>query len=300
MKQKIYFIGLGMMGYPMAALLAKAGFPLSVTDADGARARQFADEHGATVVNADAASLPDFDVVITMLPNSAIVEAVLLGQDRQSGVARALKPSAIIIDMSSSEPLRTRSLAATLAERQLRFIDAPVSGGVKRANDGSLSIMVGGDKATFEACNGILDQLGKTLIHVGGPGAGHAVKALNNYVSAAGLVAAVEALHVGEQFGLDPSTMVDVFNASSGRNNTTENKIKQFMLNGKYNSGFSLQLMTKDLGIAIKLGEDLGYEMPLGEECLKLWANAADGLDRVADHTEMYRLLDGGKQHGTH
>lgn len=298
MQPKICFIGLGMMGTPMAALLAQAGYPLWVADADGARARQFCDSHAATAVALDGAALPEVDVVITMLPNSAIVESVLLGADGPDGgggLLPQLRAGACVIDMSSSEPLRSRALAATLAARGVKFLDAPVSGGVKRATDGSLAIIIGGDAATFAAQRELLAHMGKSLFHVGPAGAGHAVKALNNYVSAAGLVATVEALRVGERFGVDPGAITDVLNASSGSNNTTQNKVKQFMLNGAFNSGFSLQLMAKDLGIAMQLGHDLDYPMPLGDETLALWANAAKGLDQVADHTEMYRLLDASR-----
>jgi 3-hydroxyisobutyrate dehydrogenase len=291
MKQKICFIGLGMMGYPMAALLSKAGYPLWVADADASRTSQFTEAHQAQALTLDASSFPAIDVVITMLPNSDIVEAVLLGT-AGGGVLRHLKPRATVIDMSSSEPMRSRRLSETLAAEDVRFIDAPVSGGMKRAIDGTLAIMVGGPKESYEACSGILGVMGKTLFHVGDAGAGHAMKALNNYVSAAGLVAAAEALHVGERFGLDPAVMTDVLNASTGRNNTTENKVKQYMLNGSFNSAFSLQLMAKDLGIAMQLGKDLGFPMQLGDECLDIWSNAAGALDRVADHTEMYRILD--------
>jgi len=133
--------------------------------------------------------------------------------------------------------------------------------------------------------------IGKNVFHVGGPGCGHAVKALNNYVSASGLLAAVDALHVGESFGLDPAMVLRVLNASSGRNNATENKVDQFMLNGRFDSGFALQLMVKDLRIAAQLADDVGYPMPMGKQCLSVWANAAAKLDRAADHTEMYRLL---------
>lgn len=290
MQQKICFIGLGMMGYPMAALLSKAGYPLWVADADAARVQQFCAEHRASAVTLDAAEFPDVDVVITMLPNSAIVEAVLDGVDGRGGVVSRLKAGAIVIDMSSSEPLRSRALATRLAAQGLRFLDAPVSGGVKRAIDGSLAIIVGGEPATYDACLTILQRMGKNLFHVGAAGAGHAVKALNNYVSAAGLSAAVEALQVGARFGIDPAVITDVLNASTGRNNTTENKVKQFMLNGAFNSGFSLQLMAKDMGIAMQLGRDMDCPMPLGDECLALWSEAAKSLDRVADHTEMYRL----------
>ncbi|MGB7481975.1 MAG: NAD(P)-dependent oxidoreductase [Burkholderiaceae bacterium] len=297
--QKICFIGLGMMGSPMAARLAQAGYPLWVADADAGRARQFAAEHGASAVALAERALPAVDVVITMLPNSAIVESVLLGADGKGeadGLLPQLAAGTCVIDMSSSEPLRSRALAATLAARGVQFLDAPVSGGVKRAVDGSLAIIVGGDAVLFEAQKSLLACMGKSLFHVGPAGAGHAVKALNNYVSAAGLVAAVEALRVGERFGVDPAVITDVLNVSSGSNNTTLNKVKQFMLNGAFNSGFSLQLMAKDLGIAMQLGRDLEYPMALGEECLALWTNAAKSLDRTADHTEMYRLLGGDAQ----
>lgn len=290
MTQTIHFVGLGMMGYPMAALLSKAGYALSVMDADASRVRQFVEQYPATIAFAPGA----VDVVITMLPNSAIVEAVLLGssEDANNGLAHQLKAGAIVIDMSSSEPLRSRSLSATLATLGLHFVDAPVSGGMKRAVDGSLAIMAGGDKASYDACSDLLRQMGKTLFYVGAAGSGHAMKALNNYVSAAGMVAAVEALQVGQRFGLDPAVMTDVINASTGRNNTTENKIKQFMLSGSYNSAFSLQLMGKDLGIAMQLGKDIGFEMHLGDECLAIWSNAIARVGRAADHTEMYHLLD--------
>jgi len=291
--QKICFIGLGMMGSPMAARLARAGYPLWVADADAERARQFADEHAVELVVLADGALPAVDVVITMLPNSAIVESVLLGADGNGGLLPQLAAGTCVIDMSSSEPLRSRALAAKLAARGVEFLDAPVSGGVKRAVDGSLAIIAGGAAAQFEAQKSLLACMGKSLFHVGPAGAGHAVKALNNYVSAAGLVAAVEALRVGERFGVDPAVITDVLNVSSGSNNTTLNKVKQFMLNGAFNSGFSLQLMAKDLGIAMQLGRDMEYPMALGEECLALWSKAAGSLDRSADHTEMYRLLDG-------
>lgn len=286
--QTIHFVGLGMMGYPMAALLAKAGYALSVADTDVQRVSEFRAENPSTIDLQSGAP----DIVITMLPNSDIVENVLLGDAGDNGLATRLKAGAIIIDMSSSEPLRSRALAQKLSALGLGFLDAPVSGGMKRAVLGTLAIMAGGDQATYEACTEVLGKMGTTLFHVGGPGAGHAMKALNNYVSAAGLVAAVEALQVGQRFGLDPAVMTDVINASTGRNNSTENKVKQFMLSGTYNSAFSLQLMGKDLGIAMQLGKEMNYAMPLGDECRTVWADAVARVGRNADHTEMYHLLD--------
>jgi 3-hydroxyisobutyrate dehydrogenase len=187
--------------------------------------------------------------------------------------------------------MRSRVLAQTLNQRELHFLDAPVSGGVKGAGNGSLTIMVGGDEGQFDRYYDVLKGMGRAITHVGGPGAGHALKALNNYVSAAGIIATIEALHVGQEFGLDPAVMTDIFNSSTGQNYATTNKVKQYMLSGTFNSGFALQLMTKDLGTAINLGDLLGWSMRLGHEVLQVWLEAAEELKRSADHTEMYRYL---------
>lgn len=275
----VAFIGLGMMGTPMAACLAKAGHQLWVKDANPAVQADFVQSHAAQAVGADP--LP-VDWVITMLPNSAIVEQVL------EALVPQLRQGTTVIEMSSSEPMRTKELASRLKAHGVELLDAPVSGGQKRAISGTLSIMAGGDTARFEQALPILSAMGSPVL-VGPVGAGHALKALNNYVSAAGLLATVEALHVGEKFGLDPAVMTDVINNATGRNNTTENKVKQFMLNGAFNSAFALGLMAKDIGIAISLGEQLGEKMPMGHLCNDIWQEANTKAPK-ADHTEMYRL----------
>jgi len=290
---RVGFVGLGKMGAPMAARLHSAGYPLVVRDAQSEAAQTFVASHTGAVAAASAAALAPCDVVITMLPDSDVVEAVALGGD--AGLIAVLRPGTVVIDMSSSAPLRTRALAAKLADAGLRFLDAPVSGGVKRALDGSLAIMVGGDATVFESQRTLLGWMGRTLTHVGAAGAGHAMKALNNYVSAAGLVATVEALHAGHRFGLDPAVMTDVLNGSTGRNNTTENKVKPFMISGRYDSGFSLALMAKDLGIAMSLADEVGIPMRLGDLVRTLWDEAAGELGAAADHTEMHRWLTPGE-----
>jgi len=133
--------------------------------------------------------------------------------------------------------------------------------------------------------------MGKAITHVGPVGAGHALKALNNYVSAAALIATAEAIHVGEAFGIDPATIVDVIQASTGRNNTTENKAHQFMLNGAFNSGFSLALQAKDVGIAASLGRAMGLPMALAQDVYAMTAEASESLGAGADHTELYRFV---------
>lgn len=289
------FIGLGMMGWPMASRLNAAGYRMVVRDALDATTQRFFYEHAGVVCAAGPQDFAACQVVITMLPNSDAVDTTVLGAAGISGLLDVLPVGAVVIDMGSSQPLRTRALAQALVRAGKRFLDAPVSGGVKRAIDGSLAIMVGGDEDVFASQRALLQQLGKVLTHVGPAGAGHAVKALNNYVSAAGLVATVEALHVGQRFGLDPAVMTDVFNSSTGRNNTTENKVKPFMLSGRFDSGFSLALMAKDLATAASLASSIGAPLRLGEEVLKMW-NAADlALGKGADHTEMHRWLEPGE-----
>lgn len=285
------FVGLGRMGSPMAHHLHAAGHPLTVHDLASAAVEAFVSTHAGAVAARGAGDFAGCEFLITMLPDSGAVESALLGGGGLPGVAAGLPPGAVVIDMSSSQPLRSRALAETLRARGLRYLDAPVSGGVKRAVEGTLAVMVGGDAAAFESCRPLLAAMGRQITHVGSAGAGHAVKALNNYVSAAGLVATCEAMLAAEAFGVDPAVAVEVFNQSTGRNNTTENKARQFMLSGRFDSGFSIALMAKDLGIATALGRDVGSAMPLAPLVLATWQAAAATLAAAADHTEMYRYL---------
>jgi len=272
----------------MAQCLSNGGFELFIADVDEARTAALRTQLGAAALSpANASSL---DALITMLPNSDVVETVLLGGGDEAW-SRLLPKGAVIIDMSSSEPERSRKLAATLAEHGLAYLDAPVSGGVKKAKEGTLAILAGGDAAVLERCRPLLEAMGKSVLHIGTAGAGHAAKALNNYVSAAGLIATVEALHIAERFGIDPEAMTDVLNASTGRSNTSENKVKQFMLSGSFASGFALHLMNKDLKIARALSETVGYPMKLGATCTALWDEVSQRSTPATDHTEMYRLL---------
>lgn len=289
----IGFVGIGAMGTPMAGNLARAGFRLAIADASPDRITDFLSMHKAEVRNDLEALGRECGVVITMLPDGKTVRSVLTGEkDRfERCVAGGLKSGSIVIDMSSSSPLGTRQLGALLAARGVTLIDAPVSGGVRRAVDGTLAIMVGGEPATLERCRPIFERLGKQIFHAGPLGAGHAIKALNNYVSAAGLVAACEAVIAGARFGLEPDVVVDILNASTGMNNTTANKMKQFMLSGSYSAGFGLGLMAKDLRTALELSRATGAPTVLEERCTEIWNEAEQRLGAGADHTEMYRYL---------
>jgi 3-hydroxyisobutyrate dehydrogenase len=282
--ERVGFIGLGKMGAPMVRNLKRAGFRLALNDVDLDLARGLAKE-----LDAEACR-----VVITMVPDGRIVRQVALGREGapESGLAAGFAKGSVLIDMSSSAPVGTRQLGDELAARGIHMIDAPVSGGVKRAVSAQLAVMIGGDKEVIERCRPVLSALGSQLFLVGALGAGDAIKCLNNYVSAAGLLAAAEGLVAAQRFGLDPQAALDVINASSGKNNSTENKFTQFVLSRSFGSGFSIGLMAKDLRTALELAEQVDAPMPLGKHCVPLWNDAEKALGANADHTEIVRVLE--------
>jgi 3-hydroxyisobutyrate dehydrogenase len=256
-------------------------------DAAEAPRAAFAADDRAAVAESASAAVAGASVVILMLPSSAIVEAVLL----EEGVLEQIAAATTLIDMGSSEPMRTRALAERARALGVEVLDAPVSGGVRGALDGSLTIMVGGAEESVERWRPMLEALGRRVLHVGPTGAGHALKALNNLLSASHLLASVEAVKIGRTFGLDPQVMVDAINTSTGRSASTERKLPEFILNEQYGSGFSLRLMVKDIGIAVALGEELGLHPALAEQVLAMWQEAADALPAEADHTEIARWI---------
>jgi 3-hydroxyisobutyrate dehydrogenase len=281
----IGFVGLGNMGAPMAARLIGAGHDLCVYDVAPAARAPFA----ATAVVADRfADMSTVDTVILMLPDSAVVERVLL----DDGLLGHLRRGTFLVDMSSSDPARTRALAGTAAGHGVTLIDAPVSGGVAGARDGTLTVMVGGPATAFAALRPLFEVLGSRVVHAGEPvGAGHAIKALNNLMSAAHLIVTAEALLAGQAFGLDPRVMLDIVNASSGRSGSTETKWPTFVLPGTYDSGFGLRLMLKDMGIALGLQQATGTPAAVSAAAVAAWTAAAEAMPAAADHTEVAAWL---------
>ena len=287
----IAFIGLGMMGRPMASRLASAGFKLRVFDLSQKAVSDFVGAHPTALATASAkAAAEGADALITMLPDGKSVRAAVL-EGRDAAVA-GLGAGALVMDMSSSNPVDTQKLARDLAAKGLALRDAPVSGGVRRAVDGSLSIMVGGAAADLERARPVFGAMGKTITLCGPAGAGHALKALNNYLSAAGVVAMCEALIVGEAFGLDPGTMVDVFNTSTGKSNATEVKGRQFVVPRTFAAGFSMALMAKDLRTAGDVASHLKLRVPNLEQAVAYWTDADGKLGKGADHTEIFRYAE--------
>lgn len=267
----VAFIGLGVMGELMASNLA------------GKYAVRSYDLNGKGNCRSAREAARGADALITMLPDGdAVREAVL-------EALPSLKPGTVVIDMSSSEPAGTRALGRALARNKVAMVDAPVSGARFKAKDGTLAIMAGGDKQAFKKVLPVLKRLGSDIFHVGPLGAGHAVKALNNYLGAAGTLAGFEALLIAQRLGLDPKPMIAAINASTGRNSTTARKIPQDVLTGRFASGFKLGLMAKDVGIAAGLARNLGLEVPYLRKTNQLWRAAHRALPRDADHTEIYK-----------
>lgn len=286
----VAFLGLGKMGAPMAAHLVAAGWRVRAFDLSAAALDAFVAGNPRAVRAASPAdAAAGAEAAITMLPDGKAVRQALL----DGGAAAALGRGGLVLEMSSSSPVETQRLAGELGALGVGLVDAPVSGGVKRAVEAKLAVMAGGDAALIERGRALLGAMGSSLWETGPVGSGHAMKALNNYVSAAGLVAASEALLVGRRFGLDPGLMVDVLNASTGRNNSTEVKAKQFILSGSFASGFSLGLMAKDLRTAADLAEHLGVAAPMSRATSDLWTRAQGALGPASDHTEIFRFLEG-------
>jgi 3-hydroxyisobutyrate dehydrogenase len=282
----IGFIGIGNMGWPMASNLSAAGYTVLVFDSARERAARFAAEKAARA----AASLAELGagagVIVTMLPTGAVVRQVML-EAEGGALAATLRAGSLVIDMGSSEPVGTRSLGAALAARRIALVDAPVSGGVPRATDGSLAIMIGGDdKAALARARPILATMGKRLFETGALGSGHAMKALNNVVAAACFAASAEAIVAGERFGLDPKIMAEIMCASTGRNFALEVPIKDHALTGTHATGFSLGLLAKDVRIAADLARSIGCEAPLIKLVDEQWARACATIGAEKDHSK--------------
>jgi 3-hydroxyisobutyrate dehydrogenase len=302
----IGFIGLGNMGIPMSQHLVAAGYQVRGFDTSPGAIANFeaigsSDAGGGVTAVTDLASVAEgADAVILMLPDSDIVERVVLGRlasepapadGTTGGLLASLPAGATIIDMSSSDPARTRILADQLAVAGVTLIDAPVSGGVSGARAATLAIMVGGPAEAFDRFKPMLATIGKKVVHAGDTGAGHAVKALNNLMSAAHLLASSEAIIAGRRFGLDPAVMVEIINGASGRSASTENKWPNYILTEKYDAGFAIKLMVKDLRLALSIEHATRVPSAASEAVVATWEAALADLPPDADHTSIARWL---------
>ncbi len=297
-EQQTGFVGIGNMGAPMVRNLAKANIPVLAYDLNATALESVTTESNLV---AAASGLADVGAkcttVITMLPTGANVRDAVLGEN---GIASGMKEGGIILDMSSSEPTGTVELARELEASGLHLVDAPVSGGVPGAEKATLALMTGGDDEIVARVEKVLDAMGN-IFRTGPVGSGHAAKALNNFLSAASLTATSEALLVAQKFGLDGAKMADIWNASTGRSNATENKLHQHILNRKFAAGFTLKLLNKDVGIARSLAESLDVRADYLDRVSGLLGEALEELGDEADHTALFKHLEklAGEGRGT-
>jgi 3-hydroxyisobutyrate dehydrogenase len=282
------FLGLGDIGRPMAARLARRG-PLQVWNRTVSRAEAFAREHGAAVASTPKALAEASEVVITCLPTSRDVASVLEGSE---GLLAGFRPGALLLDCTSGDPATSRGIAARLAEQGVVFADAPVSGGTKGAEAGTLAIMVGADRETFERARPVLAALGSRIQHVGPVGAGHAVKAVNNALLAVNILAVGEGLAALVKAGVDPRQALEVVNVSSGRSFVSETLVPERVLSGRWPRTFRLALLAKDVGIARELLEQTGVDGPVFGLAGELFGRARQALGEQADHLEAIRLIE--------
>lgn len=284
-KPLIGFVGLGNMGAPMASNVAKAGFPLVLVDADPNNLDTAARDTGGTAGTRQ--SLEDCDVIILMLPTSKIVETVLFGTDGEEPLQ--LKNGSIVVDMSSSDPEDTLKTGAKLLSSGVHMIDAPVSGGMQGAKDGTLAIMMGADEeAAAEAVYPVIATMSRVIRRSGGLGSGHAAKALNNYLAAAAFASLSEALAIGEKFGLEQQTLLDIVEASTGQSWNSTHVAGPHIVDRQFASGFALPLITKDVHIAAQLADSLELDVPVLKSVQNRFSATLNDLGNV-DHTVAYK-----------
>jgi 3-hydroxyisobutyrate dehydrogenase len=286
---KVAFLGLGDIGALMASHLAREPFDLVVWNRTAAKAENFAREHKALVAGTPAEAVKDVQVVITCLPSSVEVEAVLHGEN---GMLESLRRDAVLIDCTSGDPPTSRSIAAELGARGVEFIDAPVSGGTTAAKAGTLTVMWGGEQSVFERVRPVMEAFGKKIVHAGPVGSGDALKAVNNALLAVHILSAAEGLAVLVKGGVDPKVALEVINASSGRSNSSENLIPQRVLTRAFPRTFRLALLEKDIGIAAVMAEDLGARTPLISLTAERFHEARERLGEKADHVEAVKMVE--------
>jgi 3-hydroxyisobutyrate dehydrogenase len=290
---RIGFIGVGTMGLPMAANLVKKGFTVTAFDMNPAAVKAAA-EVGAAAAASAAEAVAGAELVITMLPSSPHVESAFTGD---GGVLMAARKGTLLVDMSTIDPAVTRRLAAAAAARGLRFVDAPVSGGVPRATDGTLAIMVGGAPADFEAARPALAAMGANVIHVGGVGSGEVAKLCNNLIAGVAAVAVSEAFRIAEGFGVDPKVITEVISKSSGNTWVMEHMhpvpglVARSASTNEYRPGFMTDLMCKDVGLAVDAARGLRIPLFVAPAAQQVYRLASShGLGRK-DFTSVYTFL---------
>lgn len=286
---RVAFLGLGAIGAPMARHLARR-YDLAVWNRTTSRAVAFASmHHGASQVRTPREAAAGRDVVVTCLPTSNEVEQILDGPD---GLLAGLQRGALVIDCTSGDPDGSRRIAARLASAGVGFIDAPVSGGVSGAEQGTLTVMCGGSAADVEKARPVLEAFGRKIVHCGDVGAGDAIKAVNNAMLAVHIWSAAEGLSALTKSGVDPKIALDVINSSSGRSNTSENLFPERVMTRAFPRTFRLALLDKDLRIAADFARAQKVSSPLLQLTSELFRAARLALGEEADHVEAVKLVE--------
>lgn len=288
--EKLGFIGLGVMGGPMAGHLAAAGYPLTVYDLDpAASARLLAAHPQASVVQSPRAVAEAADIVITMLPSGREVRETALGQ---GGLLEGLRPGCLLLDTSSAEPWLTREVAERLGGIGVSVVDAPVSGAEVGAKAAELVFMVGGALQDIERVRPLLEVMGKAVFHLGPVGSGHTMKSLNNLITAVTLTVTTEGLLAGTRAGLDPAVMNQVLDVSTGKSWVSETHFRQRIFNRRFDDPFKLALMKKDMDIAMRVAAEAGVQMPVAALTRELWQAIQAAAPPAASVSHLVRALE--------
>ncbi len=289
MSVSVAFLGLGAIGTPMARHLAIPEFSLAVWNRTAAKAQAFAAAHQARAAASPADAVRGASFVVTCLPTSKAVETLLDGPD---GLLAGLAAGTLVVDCTSGDPATSQRIAARLAERGIGFIDAPVSGGVIGAENGKLTIMVGGDAALLARAMPVLKAMGEKIVHCGAVGAGDALKAVNNAMLAVHIWSVAEGLLALSRAGVKPEVALDVINASSGRSNSSMNLFPERVLTRAFPRTFRLALLDKDVMIAAQVARDEKVPSPLIQMTAELFRAAHQALGEEADHVEAVKYLE--------
>ncbi len=285
----VSFLGLGSIGTPMAAHLSE-DFTLTVWNRTAEKAVAFGATHKCKVAATTGEAVKHADVVVTCLPSSREVEAVML---EENGPLSTFKRGALHIDCTSGDPATSRRLSAWLGERGVAFMDAPVSGGVVAAVNGTLTVMCGGDSDTFQRAHPILGSFGEKIVLCGPVGSGHALKAINNALLALHVWSTAEGLATLAKAGVAPQLALDIINASSGRSNASMNLFPERVINRSFPRTFKLALLEKDTRIAAEVAREQGVPAPLIQQVAELFAMARRSLGEDADHVEAVKMIEG-------
>lgn len=289
-KPRIGFVGIGIMGYPMASHIAEAGYSLTLYDVKRSNAEKLADTNkNIRVVDSPKIVAFESDIVITMLPSGKHVQEVTFGE---SGLAEGFKKGDLLLDTSSSEAWLTTQTAEKLKTQGVDVVDAPVSGAEAGAKSAELVFMVGGEEGPVSRVTPFFEIMGKKIFHVGLVGAGHTMKCVNNLITAMTFMATAEGLVIGKKYGLNPDVITDVLNVSTGMSWISQTHIQQYITNRKFNDTFKLDLMIKDIDIAMELAGQKKLPLPLSATGQQMWKASTKFVGEGKSISEMVRWIE--------